>query len=75
MFQNLLVPLDGSKFGELALPYAASLASQYQSKITLLHVVPSNWDAELRAERPESEHATQDIEVHDTFIYKYSENC
>lgn len=39
MFKHLLVPLDGSKLAELALPMAESLARQFGSKITLLQVV------------------------------------
>jgi nucleotide-binding universal stress UspA family protein len=38
MFQRILVPLDGSKLGELALPYAAELAAAFGSDIDLLHV-------------------------------------
>lgn len=40
MFKHLLVPLDGSKLAELALPMANSLATQFDSRITLLQVVP-----------------------------------
>lgn len=41
MFQHLLIPLDGSQSGELALVYARSLAQQYNSQITLLHILPT----------------------------------
>ncbi len=40
MFKHLLVPLDGSKLAELALPLAKSLAAQFNSRIILLQVVP-----------------------------------
>lgn len=40
MFKHLLVPLDGSKLAELALPMAKLLASQFNSRIILLQVVP-----------------------------------
>ncbi len=40
MFKHLLVPLDGSKLAELALPMANALAIQFNSRITLLQVVP-----------------------------------
>lgn len=40
MFKHLLVPLDGSKLAELALPMAKEIAVQFGSKITLLQVVP-----------------------------------
>lgn len=39
MFKHLLVPLDGSKLAELALPMAKSIAAQFESSITLLQVV------------------------------------
>ena len=40
MFKHLLVPLDGSRLAELALPMAKSLAHQFNGRITLLQVVP-----------------------------------
>jgi nucleotide-binding universal stress UspA family protein len=39
MFKHLLVPLDGSKLAELALPMAKAMATQFDSSITLLQVV------------------------------------
>ena len=39
MFKHLLVPLDGSPFSEAALPYAVSLAEQYQGEVTLLRII------------------------------------
>jgi nucleotide-binding universal stress UspA family protein len=39
MFKHLLVPLDGSKSAEMALPMAKSLSGQFNSHITLLQVV------------------------------------
>jgi len=39
MFTHLLVPLDGSQFAEAALPYAQTLAGQFDAEITLLRVV------------------------------------
>lgn len=38
MFRHILVPVDSSERSELALPFAAKIASQ-DSKITLLYVV------------------------------------
>ena len=40
MFTHILVPLDGSKLAEQALPYAESLATQYGAKLLLLRVTP-----------------------------------
>ena len=38
MFKNILVPFDGSKYAEKALLYAANLAKEYGSKVTVIHV-------------------------------------
>jgi len=38
MYTNILVPLDGSSFSELALPHAAALAEKFDCKITLVAV-------------------------------------
>jgi nucleotide-binding universal stress UspA family protein len=69
MFQKLLIPLDGSSFGELTLAYARSLAQHYRSEILLLHVVSSGWEGEMRAEMPSTEQATQTHEAHDATAY------
>jgi len=39
MFRHLLVPLDGSRLAEAALPVAAHMARKLGSTVTLLHVV------------------------------------
>ncbi len=39
MFTHLLVPLDGSKLAEAALPLALTIARQFESNVTLLRVV------------------------------------
>ncbi|MCL4266288.1 MAG: universal stress protein [Anaerolineae bacterium] len=39
MFAHLLVPLDGSKLAEAALPLALAIAGRFESTITLLRVV------------------------------------
>ncbi len=41
MFKHLLVPLDGSRLAEAALPVACELASKFESEITLLRVISS----------------------------------
>ncbi|MFC2072390.1 universal stress protein [Chloroflexota bacterium] len=40
MYEKILVPLDGSKLAEVALPYAKELARKLGSKITLVSVLP-----------------------------------
>ena len=39
MFKHLLVPLDGSRLAEAAVPLAAALAGKAQARVTLLHVI------------------------------------
>ena len=39
-FERVLVPLDGSSFGEAALTEAARLARKTQAEMVLLHVIP-----------------------------------
>jgi len=38
---QIVVPLDGSSFGEMALPYAEELSQHLKSKISLIHVLRS----------------------------------
>jgi len=38
MYQTILVPLDGSPFGERALPYAAGVAERVGAAVELVHV-------------------------------------
>lgn len=38
-FEQIIVPLDGSSFAELAVPYAVALADAFKAKLTLLRVV------------------------------------
>ncbi len=40
MYRTLMVPLDGSPFGEHALPLALSIARRAKARIHLVHVVP-----------------------------------
>ncbi|MDI6826930.1 MAG: universal stress protein [Armatimonadota bacterium] len=39
MFEEILVPLDGSELAEKAIPYAVELAKKFNSRITLLSVI------------------------------------
>ena len=39
MYTNILVPLDGSSFAEVALPHASALAAKFECKVTLVKVV------------------------------------
>ncbi len=50
MFKHLLVPLDGSRLAETALPAAAYVARAMGAKVTLLHIVERNAPAEIHGE-------------------------
>jgi len=63
MFSHLLVPLDGSPFGDKALEYALSLAKNYNAKITLLHVTSHQWEGEMTAEVPQTEKLLEQTET------------
>ena len=45
MYRSLLVPLDGSDFGEHALPLALSLARRLGAPLRVVHVHVSPWGA------------------------------
>jgi nucleotide-binding universal stress UspA family protein len=51
MFQHLLVPLDGTKLAEAALPAAAFLAERANARVTLLHVVERDPPATVHGHR------------------------
>jgi nucleotide-binding universal stress UspA family protein len=50
MFKRLLVPLDGSRLAESALPAAAYLAQILAIPVTLVHVLERNAPAEIHGE-------------------------
>jgi len=47
MFKHILVPLDGSKLAEAALPVAASLAQTLGAPVTLLHIIEQDAPQEI----------------------------
>ncbi len=51
MYKHLLVPLDGSRLAETALPAAFFLARKLGSRVTLLHVVERRAPGEIHGER------------------------
>ena len=51
MFRHLLVPLDGSRLAERALPAAAFCARSLAASLTLVHVIERNAPAEAHGER------------------------
>ena len=55
MFKHILVPLDGSKLAEAAIPVAASLAKTLNAPVTLLHIIEQDAPQEVHKEH----HITQ----------------
>ncbi len=51
MFKHLLVPLDGSRLAEEALPVSAYLAQRLPASVTLVHVIERNAPQEIHGER------------------------
>lgn len=50
MFNHLLVPLDGSRLAEAALPAAAQIVAMTGAKVTLLHIIEKNAPREIHGE-------------------------
>ncbi|MFC2066930.1 universal stress protein [Chloroflexota bacterium] len=48
MYEKIVVPLDGSKLAEVALPYAEELAAKIGSEIVLLSVLESTEESEYQ---------------------------
>ena len=55
MFKHILVPLDGSKLAESAIPVATSLAGTLNAPVTLLHIIEQEAPHEVHKDR----HITQ----------------
>ena len=66
MYRKILVPLDGSAFGEHALPYAAGISKRAGAQLELMHVHPplepaytefqlfdSDWETRVRDQEKE----------------------
>ncbi len=51
MFSRILVPLDGSRMAEAALPAAEALRRAFSSSVTLIHVLESGPPREAHGER------------------------
>lgn len=51
MFKHLLIPLDGSRLAEAALPAAVYFADTFGAKVTLLHVMERGAPQEVHGER------------------------
>ena len=55
MFKHILVPLDGSKLAEAAIPAAVSLTKKLSAPVTLLHILEQDAPQEVHKDR----HITQ----------------
>ena len=42
MVKNILVPLDGSEYSEYAIPHSIHIASIFNARITLIHIIEQN---------------------------------
>src|SRR5512140_3482666 len=51
MFKHLLVPLDGSKLAEAALPAAVLLSKALGATVTLLHIIEKDAPQEIHGDR------------------------
>ncbi|HET6452438.1 MAG TPA: universal stress protein [Spirochaetia bacterium] len=51
MFRHILVPLDGSRLAESALPMAATFARRFDASVTLLHMIEKDAPSEVHRER------------------------
>jgi nucleotide-binding universal stress UspA family protein len=47
VFKNILVPLDGSKLAETALPYAISFSRNFSAPVMLLHIIEKDAPQEV----------------------------
>ncbi|MBF0505658.1 MAG: universal stress protein [Nitrospirae bacterium] len=50
MFRHILVPLDGSRMAEAALPAAAFISEEFNAVVTLIHVIERNAPSEVHGQ-------------------------
>ena len=50
MFKHILLPLDGSKLAESAIPFAVKLCKELDTQITLLHVIEKDAPPEIHGQ-------------------------
>jgi nucleotide-binding universal stress UspA family protein len=65
MFEHLLVPLDGSRLAESALPAAARLSEMLGSRVTLVHVIERDAPQQIHGERHLSDPAEASTYLHE----------
>jgi nucleotide-binding universal stress UspA family protein len=72
MFEHLLVPLDGSRLAEAALPAAATLARRLGSRVTLVHIVEPDAPQKIHGERHLSDPAEASAYLHEVAARAFS---
>jgi len=72
MFKHILVPLDGSKLAEAALPAAASLAKVLKAPVTLLHVIEQDAPDEVHRDRHLTDSAEAEAYLAETAKHAFS---
>ncbi len=70
MFKHILVPLDGSKLAEAALPAAVSLAQTFKAPVTLLHIIEQDAPEEIHRDR----HLTEAREA-EAYLAEIAKTC
>jgi nucleotide-binding universal stress UspA family protein len=63
MFEHLLVPLDGSRLAEAALPAAATLSKTLGARVTLIHVIERGAPQEIHGQQHLSDPAEASVHV------------
>jgi nucleotide-binding universal stress UspA family protein len=66
MFKHILVPLDGSKLAEAALPAAVSISVAFNAPVTLLHIIEQDAPEEIHRDRHLTEANEATIYLADT---------
>jgi nucleotide-binding universal stress UspA family protein len=61
VFERVAVPLDGSQFGEMALPWAAEIAAAFDSEVHLLSVSESGHKDDLNLRQAYLEHERESL--------------
>ncbi len=71
MYEKIVVPLDGSKLAEAALPYAEELAAKMSSDIILLTVLESD---DIHEYEKQQKYAKKIVQVTKYHAEKYFDN-
>lgn len=67
MFEHILIPLDGSRLAEAALPVASFFATRSKARVTLVHVIEEDAPDTIHGE-----HHLRDVEEAEAYLKKIS---